>query len=158
MLKYIKNNRLKTTVLAIIPNLRDLKRTLLSYGCDDFLCIPYCCEDLILRCKNLIKCIPTKYEIVYESDFLRYESKFDRIMYENTQIPLTPREILIVTLLIKRSFVSKEDIERYLRSKIGVSYSEIYIRLIIHRIRKKIRLSTGRDLIRNKYGQGYYIL
>lgn len=157
-MKYIKNSRLETTVLAVIPNEKVLKKTLLSYGCDDFLCKPYSCEDLILRCKNLIKCIPTQYEIVYESDFLRYESKFDRVMYENTQIPLTPREVLIVKLLIKRSFVSKEDIERYLRSKIGVSYNERYIRLMIHRIRKKIKLSTGRDLIRNKYAQGYYVL
>jgi DNA-binding response OmpR family regulator len=79
-------------------------------------------------------------------------------MYENTYIPLTQRETLIVKLLIKRSFVSTDEIRRYLYAKLGEVYTDGHIRTIIHRIRKKIKLSTDRDLIRNKYGCGYYVL
>jgi DNA-binding response OmpR family regulator len=96
--------------------------------------------------------------VVYESNFLKYEGKFNRILYENTYIPLTQREILIVKLLIKRSFVSKEEIRKYLKAKLEGNYTDGYIRILIHRVKTKIKLSTGRELIRNKYGSGYYIL
>ncbi len=158
LLTLIKNNKVKTAILAVIPDDNTLKETLLSYGCDDYICKPYSCEDLILRCKKLIHYLPAKYEITYESNFLKYEDKFNRIMYEDTYIPFTQREILIVKLLIKSSFVSKEDIRKYLHTRLGESYTDGYIRVLIHRVRTKIKLSTGRDLIRNRYGCSYYIL
>lgn len=157
LLRFVKNSRLKTKVLSIIPNNRQLKNVLLSYGCDDYICKPYNCEDLILRCKKLIKCMPLEYNIVYENSNLRYEKKFNRIMYKNTYIPLTPTEILIVKLLIKETFISKLEFQKYLKAKVGKQYSYEYITVMIHRARNKIRLCTGRNLIRNKYGSGYYI-
>lgn len=157
-LKILKNKRLKTKVIAIIPNKKNIKHILLSYGCDDYLCKPYNQEDLLLRCKNLIKCLPIQYEIVYQNNYLRYERKLNRIMYKNTYIPLTPTEIFIVKLLIKRSIVTKEDIKKYLESKENKAYSHGYITVLIYRIRGKIRLCTGRNLIRNKYGRGYSVV
>ncbi len=158
LFKSVKNRRLKTKILSIIPDNRDIKKTFLCYGSDDYICKPYKPEDLILRSKSLINCIPIKYPLIYESQFLKYEKKFNRVMYENTYIPLTPREILIVKLLIKRSFVSGDEIQKYLKAKLGKEYSNPYITVSIHRIRKKIALCTGRNLIRNKYGSGYYVL
>lgn len=154
----IKNKRLKTKILSVVPDNEELKEILLSYGSDDYLCKPYKPEDLILRTKNLINCIPIKYPLIYESKFLKYEKKFNRVMYKKTYIPLTPREVLIIKLLIKQSFVSNTEIQKYLKAKLGKKYSSSYITVSIHRIRKKIKLCTGRNLIRNKYGSGYYIL
>lgn len=144
--------------MAIIPNKKEIKRAVLIYGCDDYVAKPYNCEDLILRCKKLLNCLPQKYKSYYESKFLKYNRKFDIVTYKRTYLPLTPREILILKLLIKESFVSKVEIVRYLKAKLGKQYSEQYIAVMIHRIRKKIKLCTGRDLIRNKYACGYYIL
>jgi DNA-binding response OmpR family regulator len=158
LFQLIKNKRLKTKIISIIPDNSSIKETLLSYGSDDYLCKPYQYEDLILRCKNLINCIPRKYELIYETQFLKYIKKFNIVKYNKTYIPLTPREVLIVKLLIKRSFVQKSDIKKYLQAKTGKNYAENYMTTLIYRIRKKIKLSTGRDLIRNKYGSGYYIL
>ncbi|MCD4756166.1 winged helix-turn-helix domain-containing protein [bacterium] len=154
-LKHLKNKRLRTKILAIIPNNTNLKHILLSYGCDDYLQKPYNPEDLVLRCKNLIHCIPTQYEIIYEYNFLRYEKKMDRVMYNDIYIPLTPTEISLTKLLIKRKFISKEEIIHYIESKDGKRHTEQYIVVIVHRIREKIRLCTGRELIDNKYGGGY---
>ena len=154
-LKLIKNKRLKTKILAIIPNNTNLKHILLSYGCDDYLSKPYNQDDLILRCKNLIHCIPVQYEIVYECNFLRYERRLDRVMYNHIYIPLTSTEINVVKLLIKRKFVTKKNIVNYIESKEGKIYSEQYITVIIHRIKEKIRLCIGRELVESMYGRGY---
>ena len=81
----------------------------------------------------------------------------DRVMYNNIFIPLTPTEINVVKLLIKRRFVSKEEIIHYIESKNGKIYTKQYIVVILHRIREKIRLCTGRELIVSKYGGGYEI-
>lgn len=157
-LKLVKNKRLRTKILAIIPSSTNLKHILLSYGCDDFIDKPYNTDDLILRCKNLIHCIPTQYEIVYECNFLRYEQRMNRVMYNNIYIPLTNKEISVTKLLIKRQFVTKKDIIDYLESKEGKIYSEAYITVIVHRTKEKIRLCTGRDIIENKYGRGYKLI
>lgn len=156
-LKLVKNKRLRTKILAIVPPNTNLKHILLSYGCDDFLNKPFTPEDLILRCKNLIHCIPVQYEIVYECNFLRYEQRLDRVMYNNIYIPLTPTEINVVKLLIKRKFATKKDIINYIESKFNKTYSEQYITVIVHRIKEKIRLCTGREIIKNKYGGGYQL-
>ncbi|MCD4811670.1 helix-turn-helix domain-containing protein [bacterium] len=76
-------------------------------------------------------------------------------MYNNIFIPLTPTEISVVKLLIKRKFLSKEEIIHYIESKFGKTYTKQYIVVIVHRIREKIRLCTGRELIDSKYGGGY---
>jgi two-component system response regulator QseB len=157
-LKKLKNNKLGTKVLAIIPNDPDIKRELLSYGCDDYIPKPYNCEDLILRCKKLLNCLPRKYQRYYESNFLKYNRRFDVVTYKGTYLPLTPRETLILKILIKEGFANKNEIRKYLKAKLGKQYSDGYITVMIHRIRKKIKLCTGRDLIRNKYGSGYYVL
>lgn len=101
--------------------------------------------------------MPLEYNIVYESSNLRYEKKFNRVMYKSTYIPLTPTEILIVKLLIKESFISKLEFQKYLKAKVGKEYSYEHLTVMIHRARSKIQLCTGRNLIRNKYGCGYYI-
>lgn len=76
-------------------------------------------------------------------------------MYNDIYIPLTPTEISLTKLLIKRKFISKEEIIHYIESKDGKRHTEQYIVVIVHRIREKIRLCTGRELIDNKYGGGY---
>jgi DNA-binding response OmpR family regulator len=158
LLTLIKDNSLKSNILAIIPNERDIKKLFLKYGTDDYLCKPYNCEDLILRCKKLTQCLSLNYSAVYEKSSIRYERKFNRVMYKNTYIPLTPTESIIMQLLIKQPIITQEEIKKYLETKFGKKYSEKYITVIIYRIRKKVKLSTGRDLIRNKYGSGYYIV
>jgi DNA-binding response OmpR family regulator len=145
-------------VLAIIPNDHSIKKEVLSYGCDDYILKPYNCEDLLLRCKKLLNCLPKKYRQYYESHFLKYNRKFEVVTYKETYLPLTPRETLILKLLIKEDFVNKNEIRKYLKAKLGKQYSEAYITVMVHRIRKKIKLCTGRNLIRNKYGCGYYLL
>lgn len=99
-----------------------------------------------------------KYKVIYESNFLKYIENFNIVMYQDTYLPLTPREVLVVKLLIRNNFVSKDEIAKYLNSKLNKSYSDTYVSTVIHRVRKKIKLCTGRDLIRNRYGFGYYIL
>ena len=158
LLKEISENCLGSKTLAIIPNDKEMKRLFLRYGCDDYLSTPYNCEDLILRCKKLTQCISTNYSIVYERSSLRYERKFNRVMYENTYIPLTPTEILIIKLLIRNSVVSKNHIQKYLKNKVGKNCSDEYINVLIHRTKRKIKLCTGRNLIRNKYSYGYYLV
>jgi DNA-binding response OmpR family regulator len=158
LLLELNSKTLKTKSLAIIPDIEGIKTQFLKYGCDDFLSIPYSYDDLVLRCKKLINCIELNYAVVYERCSVRYEKRYNRVMYQNTYIPLTSTEILIIKLLIKNSIVSKKQFQRYLYSKLGKYYSNEYITILIHRTRNKIRLCTGRNLIRNRYGCGYYLV
>jgi len=158
LLKNVKNKRLNIKTLAIIPNKKKIKRIYLSYGCDDYLCMPYNCEDLILRVKKLLNYLPINYRLIYQSNYLRYECKFNKIMYKNTYIPLTPTELLIVKLLIQNSIITKNEIQNYLNAKLNKKYSKNYTTVLIHRAKKKIKLCTGREVIKNKYGCGYYIV
>lgn len=158
LLKIVKNKRLKTKIIAVIPANYSLKHILLTYGCDDYICKPYEKEDLILRCKKLIHCIPIQYEIVYECNSLRYEQKLHRVMYNNTYIPLTPTEINVVKLLIKRGFASTNEIIDYIESKHGKRMTKEYVALIMYRIKDKMRLCVGMELIENIYGKGYKII
>jgi DNA-binding response OmpR family regulator len=158
LLKSIKDSNLDSKILAIIPNNPILKESFLQYGCDDYLSIPYSCEDLLLRCRKLIKCMPMNYSTVYKNNYLSYERTLKRVMYKNTYIPLTQTEILIIILLIKNSSISKSEINKYLYTRLGKDYSDEYINLLIHRIRRKIKLCTGRNPIRNRYGYGYYLV
>ena len=158
LLKRIKSSTLQSQILAIIPNNKNLKKSFLKYGTDDYLCKPYSCEDLILRCKKLTNCLSFNFSSIYEKSFLRYETKFNRVMYKNTYIPLTPTESLIMQLLLKQPIISQKEIKKYLETKLNKRYSEKYINVLIHRTKKKVKLCTGRNLIRNKYGCGYYIV
>jgi len=136
----------------------ETKRIFLSYGCDDYICKPYNDDDLILRSKKLINCLPLKYKVIYESNFLKYVQNFNIVMYQDTYLPLTPREVLVLKFLIKTDFANKDDIAKYLNIKLNKSYSNTYVTTVIYRVRKKIKLCTGRDLIKNKYGCGYYLI
>lgn len=158
LLKLIKNKRLKTKSIVVIPDELELKKTMLSYGADDYICTPFKKEDLLLRCKKLINKLPQNYEPVYETTFLQYNQKYNIVTYDKTYLPLTPRETLLIKLLIQERFLNKSDIAKYLKAKTDKEYTEDYIGVLIYRTRHKIKLCTGRDLIRNKYGQGYYIL
>jgi DNA-binding response OmpR family regulator len=158
LLKSVKNKRLKTKSITVLPDELKLKKTMLSYGVDDYICTPFKKEDFLLRCKKLINKLPRNYKSVYETKFLQYNRKYNIVTYDETYLPLTPKEILLMKLLIREKFLDKSNIIKYLKAKTKKDYKEEYISVLIHRIRHKIKLCTGRDLIRNKYGQGYYIL
>jgi two-component system OmpR family response regulator/two-component system copper resistance phosphate regulon response regulator CusR len=157
LLKEIKNRQICVKILAVIPNKQKVKKIYLSYGCDDYLCLPYSCEDLILRVNKLINNLPINYKLIYQNNYLRYECRFNKIMYKNTYIPLTPTEILIVKLLIQNKIITKNEMRKYLKAKLNKNYSINYTTVLIHRAKKKIMLCTGREVIKNKYGCGYYI-
>ena len=157
-LKEVKNRRLRTKVISIIPNHRQLKEKVLSYGADDYICKPYSCEDLVLRCRKLTNQITPQYKDIYKSQFLKYNKKFNIVSYEDTYLPLTPKQIKLVQILLENKYLNKKEIAKYLNSKSDNYYSEEYVSVLIYRTRKKIRMCTGRNLIRNNYGLGYYIL
>lgn len=157
-LKEIKNKRLKTKIISIIPNKHSLKEKVLSYGSDDYIYKPFLCEDLILRCKKLTDQIPPKYQKIYQSQFLKYSSKFNVVRYEDTYLPLTPKQIVLIKILLENKYLNKKEIAKYLTTKFEQNYSEEYVSVLIYRTRKKIRMCTGMNLIRNNYGLGYYIL
>jgi DNA-binding response OmpR family regulator len=157
-LKKVKNKRLKTKVLSIIPNVLPLKEKVLVYGSDDYICKPYQSTDLILRCKKLTNDIPIKYKQFYKSAFLKYNPKFNIVTYNGNYLPLTPKQIELIKILLENKYLNKKEISKYFSTKFEYIYSEEYILVLIYRTRKKIKMCTGRNLIRNNYGLGYYIL
>ena len=154
----IKKQRLRTKILSIIPDNRHLKEKVLSYGSDDYLCKPYGYDDLLLRCKKLTDQISIKYESLCESQFIKYDPKFNIVRCGDTYLPLTPKQILLIKLLLENKYLNRKEISKYFTAKFEHKYSENYISVLIYRTRKKIELCTGMNLIRNNYGLGYYLL
>lgn len=81
--------------------------------------------------------------------------------WENCKIFLSQKECLLLSLLVDRA---KEDnplkckeLKNGLSNIIGQDVSEKCIRICIHRIRKKFKEQVGLDIIKNRYGVGYYI-
>lgn len=61
-------------------------------------------------------------------------------------------------MLIKEDVATKKEIANYIETKFDKRYSENYVQVLIHRTNKKIKMCTGFNGIKNKYGYGYYVL
>jgi DNA-binding response OmpR family regulator len=77
--------------------------------------------------------------------------------YRNSKILLTENETVILEYILnQKDYCSLDNIFIYL-NKQGINIHEDSLRVCISRLRKKILKQTGLDIIKNRYGIGYYI-
>lgn len=88
--------------------------------------------------------------------FVMLDMNHKKLLIKNHEINLTATESKILqTIMSSKSFTSKNDLLIELES-IERTLNKKYLSVIIHRLKKKIRDTSGFELIYSKRGEGYY--
>jgi hypothetical protein len=100
---------------------------------------------------------PPPQKVIYKGLILNPES--NTIILKSCRIHIMPTETLILLFLIKhRGYSNTCVIQKYLCSVFEKSISQSYISVNIHRLSKRIKNATGLEIIKNRYGVGYYLV
>lgn len=84
--------------------------------------------------------------------------KHQYLTYNSCKVFLSKMESHLMSVLIEEgSPLSCSQIQTVLESKTEKKLTENFIRVSIFRIREKLKEGIGLDVIKNKYGVGYYI-
>lgn len=85
---------------------------------------------------------------------IQIENNRGIVHYKGSKIYMTKKEINILCILLDSDrIVEREEILQVLDTKKDTTY----LRVLICRIRKKFRDVSGLNIIKSKYGKGYYI-
>lgn len=81
------------------------------------------------------------------------------IVFKNCKIPMLSMWIVILHFLIKQnSCCDIAKIQKYLEMIFERPISQSCISANIHRLNKRVKCATGLDIIKNRYGVGYYLI
>jgi DNA-binding response OmpR family regulator len=81
------------------------------------------------------------------------------LLFKNCKIQMHPMWIVILHFLIKQeSCCDIAKIQKYLEMIFERSISQSCISANIHRLNKRVKHVTGLEIIRNRYGVGYYLV
>lgn len=128
-------------------------------GADDYLTKPFYMTELIMRIKTHVNRsqISTKISDTLTMDDVVIQLKSKKVLRQNQEIQLTPREYQILVKLIenKGEVVSKSDLVSEIWGKTfdaNTNTIEVYINFL----RNKVDKPFGKNSIKTKVGYGYY--
>src|SRR5690606_23691379 len=128
-------------------------------GADDYLTKPIYMTELIMRIKTHVNRsqISTKISDTLTMDDVVIQLKSKKVLRQNQEIQLTPREYQILVKLIenKGEVVSKSDLVSEIWGKTfdaNTNTIEVYINFL----RNKVDKPFGKNSIKTKVGYGYY--
>ncbi|MEO8472363.1 MAG: response regulator transcription factor [Chryseolinea sp.] len=129
-------------------------------GADDYLTKPFYTQELVLRIQSLLRRVSSpKADVItplVSGDLVIYQAN-KKVLRNNTEILLTPREyqILVRLVLSKGEIVTKKELIDEIWGRTfdaNTNTIEVYINFL----RKKIDKPFGKDSIKTKIGFGYY--
>ena len=129
-----------------------------KYGSDDYLAKPFFPEELEVRLNKLLNI--TKEEELhihrYGDIVINYEDL--SLTYNRVKVFLSNTEISILEYLLSTDKIrSSKEILRYLETKREKEININAFTVSINRLKEKLKKSLGMELIKTRYGIGYYI-
>ncbi len=128
-------------------------------GADDYLTKPFYMRELLLRVNALLKrsakSEPQKKTISIGDLYINLSTK--KVMRQNKEIELTPREFQILVKLIEKKgeLICKKDLIKEIWGNV-VDANTNTIEVYINFLRNKLDKPFGKNSIKTKIGYGYY--
>lgn len=130
-------------------------------GADDYLTKPFYMRELVLRVNSLIKrknnSVNTTQRIYFAGDITLNDSE-KKVMRNNIEVTLTPREYQILFKLMKKpgELVSKAELIKEIWGN-SVDVNTNTIEVYVNFLRNKLDKPFGNNTIKTKVGYGYYL-
>ncbi|MEW5842473.1 MAG: response regulator transcription factor [Bacteroidota bacterium] len=159
MIKELRGNNIETPILLLtIKDSTKDKVDGLDSGADDYLTKPFAFEELIARVRALLRRKETQKSNVLTIDNLRMDLVAHKVLRDNKEIILTPREYSILEYLLrnKNKIVSRTKLIEHVYDfhfDSGTNVIDVYI----NKLRSKIDQNTAKQLIQTVRGTGYII-
>ena len=159
MTKELRSNNIETPILLLtIKDSTKDKVDGLDSGADDYLTKPFAFEELIARVRALLRRKETQKSNVLTIDNLRMDLVAHKVLRDNKEIILTPREYSILEYLLrnKNKIVSRTKLIEHVYDfhfDSGTNVIDVYI----NKLRAKIDQNTAKQLIQTVRGTGYII-
>ncbi len=160
VLRQLRGARNQTPVLILTAIDETSKKIdLLNLGADDYLTKPFDLGELIARARALVRRGKGVSQPVLEVGELRIHTGEQAVTHGDHRIELSPTEYRILEYLMfrPRIIVSKRELLEHLYDFTWEHHSNV-IEAHISNLRKKLKLSTGFDLLETLRGRGYRLL
>ena len=130
----------------------------LDGGANDYLCKPFCFEELEARVRSLTRRRVVQNPVVLACGEISFDTKARTVLARGTELSLTRKELALLEYLMlhKERPVSQEELIQHVWDGSVDSFSNS-IRVHISALRNKLRATLGYDPITNRIGQGYLI-
>jgi len=100
---------------------------------------------------------PPLQKVLYKG--LVIDSQSNTVYFKNCSISISSVGILILLFLARHDgYLDICVIQKYLSSILEKSISKSYVTVNINRVTRKIKAITGLEIIKNRYGVGYYLV
>ena len=159
MVKELRNNNVETPVLLLtIKDSTKDKVEGLDSGADDYLTKPFAFEELIARVRALLRRKEAQKSNVLTIDNLKMDLVAHKVLRDNKEIVLTPREYSILEYLLrnKNKIVSRTKLIEHVYDFHFDSGTNV-VDVFINKLRSKIDQDPNKQLINTVRGIGYII-
>jgi DNA-binding response OmpR family regulator len=154
--RYIKKNTSSKVIFISKHDDIDTKERCFESGADDFLKKPFFPKELMIRINKLLGVYNKKEKIECKGLTLNKTDK--TLSINNNCVILSNSEYLIIEYMLTNNEIHQtNNLIKYISSEKEKEISVSALTVLIKRLRTKLNKGTGMELIKNRYGRGYYL-
>lgn len=157
ILKYLRKENIETPIIIITASIEITKG--LNLGADDYIVKPFNMDELNARIQAVLRRFRGRGNPNIVLNQLIIDPISRRANYDKKRIDLTTKEFDILEYLAIRypAIVSSEEILEHTYDESFDSFSSV-LRVHIAKLRKKLKKTTGKDILLTTRGKGYSLL
>ena len=154
ILKYLRKENIETPIIIITASIEITKG--LNLGADDYIIKPFNMDELNARIQAVLRRFRGRGNPNIVLNQLIIDPISRRANYDKKRIDLTTKEFDILEYLAIRypAIVSSEEILEHTYDESFDSFSSV-LRVHIAKLRKKLKKTTGKDILLTTRGKGY---
>lgn len=159
ILKFLRDEGIDTPVVIITARDELEERTLgLDAGADDYIGKPFQLKEVSARIRAVIRRYHGRSNPIITIGSLSIDPASRQAKWNQQLIPLNVKEFDILEYLAIRhpAVVSSEEITEHIYDDDFDPFSSI-LRVHLTRLRRKLNSATGKDILSNMRGKGYYL-